>query len=193
LVEELEKPYPHVAEGLLCQGWREATNRGAVWYAIHVEAPQQSLQKISTSNFRALLDNVNLATDLEAELVWLKSSDVIEAILEFAREKAISKIILKRSPWLLGTALSSFDSEPTISRSARCRRRVRERRHDQYQAASAQGRSGVTFNFELLSRRAMVFTLAENVVDVCRESDKTQQILVEYRRTDSGVTTSVHM
>jgi hypothetical protein len=39
----------------------------------------------------------------------------------------------------------------------------------------------------------MVFTLAENVVDVCRESDKTQQILVEYRRTDSGVTTSVHM
>jgi hypothetical protein len=42
------------------------------------------------------------------------------------------------------------------------------------------------FNFELLSRRAMVFTLAENVVDVCRESDKTQQILVEYRRTDSG-------
>jgi hypothetical protein len=32
----------------------------------------------------------------------------------------------------------------------------------------------------------MVFTLAENVVDVCRESDKMQQILVEYRRTDSG-------
>jgi K+-sensing histidine kinase KdpD len=93
LVEELEKPYPHVAEGLLlCKGWREATNRGADWYAIHVETPQQSLQKISTSNFRALLDNVNLATDLEAELVWLKSSDVIEAILEFAREKAISKI-----------------------------------------------------------------------------------------------------
>jgi two-component system, OmpR family, sensor histidine kinase KdpD len=97
LVEELEKPYPHVAEGLLCKGWREATNRGAVWYAIHVETPQQSLQKISTGNFRALLDNVNLATDLEAELVRLKSSDVIEAILEFAREKAISKIILKRS------------------------------------------------------------------------------------------------
>jgi K+-sensing histidine kinase KdpD len=66
-------------------------------YAIHVETPQESLQKISTSNFRALLDNVNLATDLEAELVWLKSSDVVEAILEFAREKVISKIILKRS------------------------------------------------------------------------------------------------
>jgi K+-sensing histidine kinase KdpD len=54
-------------------------------------------KKISTGNFRAPLDNVNLATDLEAELVWLKSSDVIEAILEFAREKTISKIILKRS------------------------------------------------------------------------------------------------
>jgi two-component system, OmpR family, sensor histidine kinase KdpD len=83
--------------GAALQGWKEPTNRSAVRYAIHVETPQQSLQRISTGNFRALLDNVNLATDLEAELVRLKSSDVIEAILEFAREKAISKIILKRS------------------------------------------------------------------------------------------------
>jgi two-component system, OmpR family, sensor histidine kinase KdpD len=88
---------PHTFEGLLCKGWREASNRGATWYAVHVEAPQESIEKISTADFRALLDNINLATDLDAELVWLKSSDIAGAIIDFAREKRISRIILRRS------------------------------------------------------------------------------------------------
>jgi two-component system, OmpR family, sensor histidine kinase KdpD len=87
---------PHAAEGLLCRGWREAGAHGAVWYALHVETPQESVRKISPGEFRALLDNVNLASDLGAEIAWLKSSDVAAAIAEFAREKRISKIILKR-------------------------------------------------------------------------------------------------
>jgi two-component system sensor histidine kinase KdpD len=84
------------AEGLLCKGWREAGAHDAVWYALHIETPQESVQAINTSDFRALLDNVNLAIDLGAEIVWLKSSDVAGAITEFAHEKRISKIILKR-------------------------------------------------------------------------------------------------
>jgi len=43
-----------------------------------------------------LLDNVNLACDLGAEIAWLKSSEVAGAITAFAHEKKISKIILKR-------------------------------------------------------------------------------------------------
>jgi two-component system sensor histidine kinase KdpD len=86
----------HAAEGLLCKGWREAGAQGAIWYALHVETPEESLRKISPSDFRALLDNVNLAIDLGAEFTWLKSSDVARAIIDFAHEKKISKIILKR-------------------------------------------------------------------------------------------------
>jgi two-component system, OmpR family, sensor histidine kinase KdpD len=88
---------PLGTEELLCKGWREAANRDAAWYAVHVETPHESVQKISTRDFRALLDNVNLATDLGAELVWLKSSNVAGAIIEFAHEKRASKIILRRS------------------------------------------------------------------------------------------------
>jgi two-component system sensor histidine kinase KdpD len=87
---------PHEVEGLLCKGWREAGAHDAIWYALHVETPEESLRKISTSNFRALLDNINLAIDLGAEFIWLKSSDAAGAIIDFAREKRISKIILKR-------------------------------------------------------------------------------------------------
>jgi two-component system sensor histidine kinase KdpD len=88
---------PHATEGLLCKGWREASNHGVVWYAVHVETPQESLQKISTSDFSALLGNVNLAVDLGADLVWLKSSDVVGAIIDFAHEKRVSKVIVGRS------------------------------------------------------------------------------------------------
>jgi two-component system, OmpR family, sensor histidine kinase KdpD len=88
---------PHQAEELLCKGWREAIERDAEWYAVHVETPEESLQKIKTADFRALLDNVNLAGDLAAEFVWLKSEDIVNAIVAFAQEKNISKIILGRS------------------------------------------------------------------------------------------------
>jgi two-component system, OmpR family, sensor histidine kinase KdpD len=87
---------PHAVEPLLCKGWREAVAHDAVWYALHVETPRESLRKISPGDFRALLDNINLATDLGAEFTWLKSSDVVRAIIDFAREKGISKIILRR-------------------------------------------------------------------------------------------------
>ena len=88
---------PHHSEELLCKGWREAIEREAEWYAVHVETPEESLQKISTADFRTLLDNVNLAGDLAAEFVWLKAEDVVAAIVAFAQEKDVSKIIVGRS------------------------------------------------------------------------------------------------
>jgi two-component system, OmpR family, sensor histidine kinase KdpD len=47
-------------ERLLCKGWREAGNLDAAWYAVHVELPEESVQRISPADFRALLDNINL-------------------------------------------------------------------------------------------------------------------------------------
>jgi len=88
---------PRQAEELLCKGWREAADRDSEWSAMHVETPDESLRKIRTADFRALLDNVNLAGDLAAEFVWLKAEDVVSAIVNFAQENGISKIILGRS------------------------------------------------------------------------------------------------
>ncbi len=86
---------------LLRKAARIAGQLNADWYAVHVETPQESIRKISTRDFVALLDNINLASDLGAETVWLKSDDVVKAMLDFAREKGITKIIVGRSrqPW----------------------------------------------------------------------------------------------
>ena len=70
------------------------------------------MSKISTANFRALLDNINLAADLGAETVWLKSSNLIEALIDFARDKKITRIVMGRthpSLWnrLFGASVST--------------------------------------------------------------------------------------
>jgi two-component system sensor histidine kinase KdpD len=88
---------PDGSDDLLRKSARTAAQMNAEWYAVHVETPDESVQKISTSDFRALLDNVNLAAELGGEVVWLKSTDVIKALTDFAREKQITRIVVGRT------------------------------------------------------------------------------------------------
>ncbi|MGH7814223.1 MAG: universal stress protein, partial [Candidatus Binataceae bacterium] len=92
---------PADAGQLLRKASRIAGRLNAEWFAVHVETPAESVQRIGTADFVALLDNINLAGDLGAETVWLKSNDVIKAMVDFAREKGVSKIIVGRThePW----------------------------------------------------------------------------------------------
>jgi two-component system, OmpR family, sensor histidine kinase KdpD len=76
---------------------RAAVQMNAEWYAIHIETPNEAVQKISTADFRAILNNINLAADLGAETVWLKSPDVVKALFDFAREKKITRVIVGRT------------------------------------------------------------------------------------------------
>ena len=55
------------------------------------------VSRINTHDFVKLLDNINLAGDLGAETVWLKSEDVAKTLLDFARENGITKIVLGRT------------------------------------------------------------------------------------------------
>jgi K+-sensing histidine kinase KdpD len=57
----------------------------------------ETVNRISTRDFVELLDNINLAGDLGAETVWLKSDDIVAALLEFAREHGITKIVIGRT------------------------------------------------------------------------------------------------
>src|SRR6266851_1244561 len=64
---------------------------------------------------RALLDNVNLAADLGAEVVWLKSPDVTKALLDFAHEHNMSRIIVGRTrPGLLRRILRRSVTERLV-------------------------------------------------------------------------------
>ena len=81
-------------EELLRKAARIAAQANADWYAGHVGKPAESVQKISAADFRTLLDNINLAADMGAEVAWLKSPDVIKALIEFAQDKKITRIVV---------------------------------------------------------------------------------------------------
>jgi two-component system sensor histidine kinase KdpD len=88
---------PSASQELLRKAARAAARLNADWYAVHVDTPSESLKKISTKDFRALLDNINLAGDLGAEVAWLEGEDAVKVLLEFAYEKHISRIIIGRA------------------------------------------------------------------------------------------------
>jgi two-component system sensor histidine kinase KdpD len=107
---------PEGSDELLRKASRIAAQFNAEWYAVHVETPAESVQKISTADFRALLDNINLAADLGAEVVWLKSPDVVSALVDFANEKHITKIVVGRTrPTLLNRILGRSITNRLIS------------------------------------------------------------------------------
>jgi two-component system sensor histidine kinase KdpD len=88
---------PDGSDELLRKAARSADRFNADWYAVHVETSDESVQKISTADFRALLDNINLAADLGAETVWLKANDVVKALVEFAREHRVTRLVIGRT------------------------------------------------------------------------------------------------
>lgn len=92
---------PGESGGLLRKASRMAEQLSADWYAVHVETPAESVRKIGTRDFVTLLDNINLAGDMGAETVWLKSNDVVKAMLDYARDNGITRIIIGRTrrPW----------------------------------------------------------------------------------------------
>jgi two-component system sensor histidine kinase KdpD len=88
---------PEDGKRLLHKAARIAGQLNAEWYAVHVETPAESVRKIDTRNFVALLDNINLAGELGAETVWLKAADPVKAMLDFAHQHGVEKIIIGRT------------------------------------------------------------------------------------------------
>jgi two-component system sensor histidine kinase KdpD len=88
---------PDDGKRLLLKAARIAGELNADWSAVHVETPNESLRKIDTRSFVALLDNINLARELGAETVWLKAPDPVKAMLDFAHERGVEKVIIGRT------------------------------------------------------------------------------------------------
>jgi two-component system sensor histidine kinase KdpD len=79
---------------------RMATTLHAKWFAVYVEEPKMLILPEAERN-RAL-DNVRLAEQLGAETFTLQGRNRGEAIIKFARQRKITKIIVgkpKRSRW----------------------------------------------------------------------------------------------
>jgi two-component system sensor histidine kinase KdpD len=89
------------AAALLRRGSRLAGRLNTDWYAVYVETPSEAPDRIDAEAQRHLLDNLERARELGAEVVKLQSADPIGVLLDFARSHRVKHVIVGRSrdPW----------------------------------------------------------------------------------------------
>jgi two-component system sensor histidine kinase KdpD len=89
------------AAALLRRGSRLAGRLNTDWYAVYVETPDEAPERIDAEAQRHLLDNLERARELGAEVVKLSAPEPIPVLLDFARSHRVRHVILGRSrdPW----------------------------------------------------------------------------------------------
>ncbi len=87
---------PH-ALALLRRGSRMAGRLNTDWYVVYVETPHEAPNRIDSEAQRHLLENVEKARELGAEVVRLQSDDPATALLDFARSHRVSDVIVGRT------------------------------------------------------------------------------------------------
>jgi len=98
-----------LAERLVRAGKRLAAGLKAEWVVAYVETPK--LARLPAEKRDAVLRILRLAEQLGAETVTLSSPDMSEAIIRFARERNINKIVVGKPSrrgwkrWLLGSVV----------------------------------------------------------------------------------------
>ncbi|RJR33055.1 MAG: histidine kinase [Deltaproteobacteria bacterium] len=82
---------------LLRKGSRMAGRLNTHWFVVYVETPGEAPIKIDAETQRHLLENIQKARELGAEIVRLKAHDPVPALLDFARSHGVGHIIIGRS------------------------------------------------------------------------------------------------
>ncbi|HET6983276.1 MAG TPA: histidine kinase [Myxococcaceae bacterium] len=99
--------YPPRAAELLRRGSRVAGRLNTDWFVVYVETPDEAPDRIDAEAQRHLLDNIERASALGAEVVRLRAKDPVPALLDFARSHSVGLMLIGRSHqrgwrWLLG-------------------------------------------------------------------------------------------
>ncbi|HSY80684.1 MAG TPA: universal stress protein [Gemmatimonadaceae bacterium] len=86
---------------LLRKASRIAGRLNTDWYCVYVQTPDEAADRIDSTVQRRLVDNIQLAQALGAEVVKLTGTDVAATLLEFAGEKGVTLILTgqSRRPW----------------------------------------------------------------------------------------------
>jgi two-component system sensor histidine kinase KdpD len=93
---------PPRTAGLLRTASRIAGRLNSDWYCVYVQTPEERADRIDSTVQRRLVENIQLAQSLGAEVVKLEGRDVASALCNFALEKGASLIIVgqtTRSRW----------------------------------------------------------------------------------------------
>ena len=82
---------------LVRKGSRLAGRLSTDWFVVFVETPAEAPDRIDAEAQRHLMVNTDLAREMGAEVVRLRSPEPVNAILEFARSHSVGHIVVGRS------------------------------------------------------------------------------------------------
>jgi two-component system sensor histidine kinase KdpD len=86
---------------LMRKGARLADRLGAPWYAVYVQTPNETTERIDSATERRLTDSLTLAQQLDGVPLRFKGPDLPSAIAAFVQEYGITHVVVGRSkqPW----------------------------------------------------------------------------------------------
>ncbi len=93
---------PAMTAALVRRASRAAGRLNSDWYCVYVQTRDEQADRIDGAVQRKLVDNIQLAQSLGAEVTKLEGEDVAREIIRFAREKGISLVVIgqsRRSWW----------------------------------------------------------------------------------------------
>ncbi len=82
---------------LVRKGSRLAGRLSTDWFVVFVETPKETPEHIDAEAQRHLMANTDLARELGAEVVRLRSPNPVHAILDFARSHGVGHVVIGRS------------------------------------------------------------------------------------------------
>jgi two-component system sensor histidine kinase KdpD len=85
------------ASTLVRKGSRLAGRLSTDWFVVFVETPKEAPELIDAEAQRHLMSNTDLARELGAEVIRLRATDPVHAILDFARSHSVGHIVVGRS------------------------------------------------------------------------------------------------
>lgn len=82
---------------LLRRASRIAGRLNSDWFAVYVQTPDEQPDRIDSTVQRRLVDNIQFAQSLGAEVVKLEGADVANELGKFARARGVSLVIMGRT------------------------------------------------------------------------------------------------
>ena len=105
---------PPRTAALLRKASRIAGRLNSDWYCVYVQTPDERADRIDSTIQRRLVDNIQMAEAMGAEVVKLSGNDVVDVICRFAGEHGVSLIIVGQSTrslwhrWRHGSVVEQF-------------------------------------------------------------------------------------
>jgi two-component system sensor histidine kinase KdpD len=82
---------------LLRKASRIAGRLSSDWYCVYVQTPDERADRIDTTIQRTLVENIQLAQSMGAEVVKLEGTDVVAALVHFAVKRGVTLLVVGQS------------------------------------------------------------------------------------------------